>query len=64
MPITQKVNTKQLSTLIVIALQKGKAKLLGACSGKDENTDAKKLADTVAPWPKEAQTPNPTKPGL
>jgi len=31
------------------ALNKGDAKLLGTAFGKNEDADAKKLADTVAP---------------
>lgn len=40
---------KSHSTLIVIALNKGDAKLLGTASGKNEDADAKKLADQAAP---------------
>lgn len=41
--------TKSKSTLIVIALNQGKARILGTCHGKDEDAKAKALADTVAP---------------
>lgn len=40
---------KSHTTLIVIALNKGDAKLLGTASGKNEDADAKKLADQAAP---------------
>jgi hypothetical protein len=40
---------KSLSTLLVIALNKGDAKLLGMAFGKNEDAEAKKLADTAAP---------------
>lgn len=40
---------KSYSTLLVIALNKGDAKLLGVAHGKNEDAEAKKLADTVAP---------------
>ena len=40
---------KSHSTLLVIALNKGNAKLLGARHGKNEDAEAKALADTVAP---------------
>lgn len=40
---------KTHTTLIVIALNKGDAKLLGTASGKNEDADAKKLADQAAP---------------
>ena len=40
---------KSNSTLLVIALNNGKAKLLGVRHGKNEDAEAKKLADTVAP---------------
>jgi hypothetical protein len=40
---------KSNSSLIVVALNKGDAKILGTCHGENEGTDAKKLADTVAP---------------
>lgn len=42
-------HTKSNSTLLVIALNKGNAKLLGARHGKNEDADAKALADTAAP---------------
>jgi len=42
-------HNKHHSTLLVIALNKGDAKLLGAAFGKNEDAEAKKLADTVAP---------------
>ena len=42
-------HAKSLSTLIVIALNKGDAKLLGMAFGKNEDAEAKKLADTAAP---------------
>ncbi|MFD2258041.1 hypothetical protein ACFSSA_15275 [Luteolibacter algae] len=41
--------TKSLSTLVVIALNRGDAKILGVRFGKDEDAEAKKLADTTAP---------------
>ncbi len=37
----------QKSVLIVIALNKGDAKVLGSCSGKDESEEARKLADSI-----------------
>jgi hypothetical protein len=40
---------KSRSTLIVIALNKGDAKLLGTASGKNEDAEAKKLADSAKP---------------
>lgn len=40
---------KSHSTMIVIALNKGEAKILGTAFGKNEDADAKKLADTAAP---------------
>lgn len=40
---------KSLSRLIVVALNKGNAKVLGATSGKNADAEAKKLADQVAP---------------
>ncbi|YCM42211.1 hypothetical protein V2O64_12945 [Verrucomicrobiaceae bacterium 227] len=40
---------KEVSRLVVVALNKGKAKVLGSTSGKSADTEAKKLADTVAP---------------
>jgi len=40
---------KTNSTLIVIALNQGDARLLGTTHGKNESAEAKKLADTVAP---------------
>ena len=42
-------STKSNSTLLVIALNEGDAKLLGVAHGKDEDAEAKKLADTVVP---------------
>jgi len=39
---------KSRSTLLVIALNKGDAKLLGATFGKNEDAEAKKLADMDA----------------
>lgn len=40
---------KSHTTLLIIALNRGDAKLLGARFGKNEDAEAKKLADTVAP---------------
>jgi len=40
---------KNNSTLIVVALNEGKAKILGTTHGKDEDAEAKNLADTAAP---------------
>ena len=37
----------QKSVLIVIALNKGEAIVLGACSGKDESEQARRLADSI-----------------
>ena len=41
--------SKSHSTLLVIALNKGDAKLLGATHGKNADAEAKKLADTAKP---------------
>lgn len=40
---------KSNSSLIVVALNKGDAKILGTTFGKNEDAEAKKLADTAAP---------------
>jgi len=40
---------KSNSSLIVVALNKGDARILGTLFGKNEDAEAKKLADTVAP---------------
>jgi hypothetical protein len=40
---------KHHTTLVVIALNKGDAKILGTASGKNEDADARKLADQAAP---------------
>jgi hypothetical protein len=40
---------KSRSTLIVVALHQGQAKILGTASGNNEDADAKKLADQAAP---------------
>jgi len=40
---------KSRSTLIVVALNRGAAKLLGTAHGRNEDAEAKKLADTAAP---------------
>lgn len=40
---------KRNSTLIVIDLNKGDAKILGTTHGKNEDAEAKKLADAAAP---------------
>jgi hypothetical protein len=40
---------KSNSSLIVVALNKGDAKIVGTTHGKDEDAEAKKLADTAAP---------------
>ena len=42
-------HNKHHSTLIVVALNKGDAKLLGTAFGKNEDVEAKKIADTVKP---------------
>ncbi len=42
-------NNKSNSTLIVVALNQGNAKILGTSHGKNEDAEAKILADTVAP---------------
>lgn len=42
-------HNKHHSTLIVIGLNKGDAKILGTAFGKNEDAEAKKLADSVAP---------------
>lgn len=44
-----KDHEKARSTLIVIALNKGDAKIIGTAFGKNDDAEAKKLADTVAP---------------
>lgn len=41
--------SKSFSRLVVVALKKGKAQVLGATTGADADAGAKKLADTVAP---------------
>ena len=40
---------KSNSTLVIIALNKGNSKILGTTHGKNEDAQAKKLADTAAP---------------
>jgi hypothetical protein len=40
---------KSNSTLIVVALNQGEAKILGITHGKNEDAEAKKIADTAAP---------------
>lgn len=41
--------SKPVTSLVVVALNKGDARVLGVRFGKDEDAEAKKLADTVAP---------------
>ena len=45
---------KSQTRLVVVALLEGKSKILGTASGKNEEADARKLADQAAP--KDAQT--------
>jgi hypothetical protein len=40
---------KQLSRLVVVALNQGQAKVLGSTTGKNADADAKRLADTASP---------------
>ena len=40
---------KQFSRLVVVALNQGRAKVLGSTTGKNADADAKKLADTASP---------------
>lgn len=40
---------ENISTLVVIALNQGDAKIIGTAHGKNEDAEAKKLADSVAP---------------
>ncbi len=47
----------QKSVLLVIAINKGDAKLLGACSGKDESQKARALADSILKNPTKTITP-------
>lgn len=42
-------DTKLISRLVVVALNKGRAKDLGSTNGKDADAEARKLADTVKP---------------